>query len=184
MGQKYYSASAGGFFDSDIHGERELREADPNWIATEEGAAAPLVAAPNPMCLIPVDAIEITSERYADLLAQQSVGKRISAGSDGIPVAQDPPPPSTDEIKRQLISAVQRQLDSTAQSFGYDSIITAVTYAEESGVAKFQTEGKALRAWRSKVWAACYLVMADVEASKRAIPSAPALIAELPTFSL
>ena len=49
--------------------------------------------------------------------------------------------------------AVQGHLDSTAKAHGYDNVMTAVSYADEPAVAKFQADGKAFRAWRSKVWA-------------------------------
>ena len=66
----------------------------------------------------------------------------------------------------------------------YDDIKAAVTYAEEPAVPLFQAEGRALRAWRSLVWAHCYQVLADALAGTRAIPTAAQLIAELPALDL
>jgi hypothetical protein len=67
------------------------------------------------------------------------------------------PPEQTDAEK---IAAVQRRLqrvmDDAARALGYDDIKTAITYAEEPAVPKFQAEGQAFRTWRSLVWAACY----------------------------
>lgn len=60
----YYSASAGGFFDSAIHKS------------------------------IPDDAVSITNERRSELLAGQAQGKVIAPGDGGGPVLQDPPPPN------------------------------------------------------------------------------------------
>lgn len=51
-----------------------------------------------------------------------------------------------------LIRAVQAHLDTVARTYGYDGIATVVTYAEEPAVARFQLEGQAFRAWRSKVY--------------------------------
>ena len=53
----YYAPSTGGFYDTDIHGD------------------------------IPADAVEITSDKHAALLAAQAVGQAIRAGEDGRPVA-------------------------------------------------------------------------------------------------
>lgn len=86
--------------------------------------------------------------------------------------------------KTELINAVQSHLDTTAQLLGYDSIATAVTYASEAAVSKFQTEGQAFREWRSLVWAHCHAVLAAVVAGERAVPTAEELIAELPVVGL
>lgn len=57
-----YAKSTSGFYRPDIHGDS-----------------------------IPADAVEITNEEHAALLAAQAAGKRIEAGADGRPVAVDPP---------------------------------------------------------------------------------------------
>lgn len=76
--------------------------------------------------------------------------------------------------------AVQAHLDRVAQSWGYDSIYTAATYADEPAVKAFADEGKALRAWRSRVWAAARQTLADVQAGKTPLPTVAELIASLP----
>jgi len=91
-----------------------------------------------------------------------------------------PPPPTVKEME----DAVQAHLDATASKAGYDNIYTACTYADEPAVPKFEQEGKALRAWRSEVWAYCHQVLADVQTGKRVVPSITELIAELPTVTL
>ncbi len=88
-----------------------------------------------------------------------------------------------EQTKKRLTDAVQAHLDKTAAGLGYDSIYTAVTYADEPAVPKFQAEGQALRAWRSLAWAACHAVMNAVLAGARPIPSEAELIAELPEFT-
>lgn len=59
----YYSASAGGFFDPEIHG-----------------------------AAIPADAVAVTREQHALLLQGQSEGLRIEANAAGLPVLVQPPP--------------------------------------------------------------------------------------------
>ncbi len=108
--------------------------------------------------------------------------------SDGTATAfyeDDPlPEPTAEEILAakagELQQAVQSMLDAQAQAMGYDSIFTAVTYAEEPAVKRFQDKGKKLRAWRSAVWAACYSILADVQAGKRQPPTLEELVGELP----
>lgn len=150
----YYSKTTGGFYDDEIHAD------------------------------IPADAVEISSEDHLALLSGQAAGKQIVGDNDGRPILVDPPPPTAQEITKRLTTAVQAHLDVIAQTMGYDNIFTAVTYAEEPAVPEFQSEGRALRAWRSQVWATCAAVMAEVQDGKRAIPTAEELVAELPIFSM
>lgn len=78
--------------------------------------------------------------------------------------------------------AIQGHLDASAKSRGYDSIATAVSYAEEPAVPKFQNDGKAFRAWRSLVWAYAYQELNKVKAGEREIPALDAFLAELPAL--
>ena len=108
--------------------------------------------------------------------------KRAKKRGDIAPYA--PVVPSVESTLAALTADVQAHLDATAQAFGYDSIYTAVSYADEPAVPKFQAEGRALRAWRSLVWAAAGAIRDAVEAGARQALSAADLIAELPAFSL
>jgi len=80
--------------------------------------------------------------------------------------------------------AIQAHLDTAARGRGYDSISTAVSYAEEPAVPKFQSDGMAFRAWRSLVWQYAYQELAKVKAGEREIPSLDVFLAELPALSL
>ena len=104
-----------------------------------------------------------------------------------IPPAPEPPPPpvpyipTAEEIKQQLINAVQAHLDSVAKAKGYDNILSAVTYAGDTIVPQFDLEGQAYKTWRTQVWAFCYAYLADVQAGTKAVPTSAELIALLPT---
>lgn len=103
-------------------------------------------------------------------------------------VAVVPPPPpapiprTVDDRIGALRAHVQQYLDAMAQSLGYDDIKTAVTYAEEPSVPKFQNEGRALRAWRSAVWAACYELLDRVKSGAMPEPSERTLTGLLPSL--
>lgn len=86
-------------------------------------------------------------------------------------------------IQDRLIRAVQQKLDQEAQALGYDSIFTAVTYADDTN-PKFAAEGTSFKAWRSAVWTYCYQVLADVQGELRTVPTAEELIAELPALTI
>src|SRR5690606_23141997 len=124
-------------------------------------------------------------EYHAHLMEGQcSGGKRIAAGDDGYPILQDPPAPTPAEIEAQKVAVAQNHMDEAARAHRYDDIKTACTYAEEPAVPKFQAEGRAFRAWRSLVWAACYAILDEVQAGEREIPTDAELIAELPPLEL
>ncbi|WP_422086381.1 hypothetical protein [Variovorax sp.] len=102
-----------------------------------------------------------------------------------LPAPAPAPAPSTvDDRIASLRAHVQQYLDAMARSLGYDDIKTAVTYAEEPSVPKFQNEGRALRAWRSAVWAACYELLERVKSGAMAEPSERTLTGLLPSLSI
>ena len=127
----------------------------------------------------PIDAIEISDELY-----RATAGQNVVPDADGLPSVYVPEPPSVEQRIAGLQSAVQAHLDAPARALGYDDIKTAITYAEEPAVACFQQEARALRAWRSLVWAACYALLERWEAGEVAEPSAEDLIASLPALGL
>lgn len=83
------------------------------------------------------------------------------------------------QIQKQLTGAVQRVLDSKAQELLYDSCLSVCSYID-TGVSKFDAEGRAFRAWRSAVWSKGYEILAQVQAGQRAIPTEAELLSELP----
>lgn len=87
-------------------------------------------------------------------------------------------------LQRQLAAAVQAHMDSAAQARGYDNLLSAVSYADEPVVPSFQAEGQAFRAWRSRVWARCYELLALVQAGEMPAPADAELIAQLPALTL
>lgn len=78
---KLYSASTGGFYSPEIHGEN-----------------------------MPADVVEITDELHAELLAAQATGKRIVPGPDGYPVAADQAQPTASEMILAEIAAMEAQI--------------------------------------------------------------------------
>ena len=89
------------------------------------------------------------------------------------------PPPTAEQIMSRMEARVQFWLDEQARALGYDDIKSAVTYAEEPAVPKFQQEGQAMRRLRSLAWARCYEILSAVQAGQRSIPTEAELIAEL-----
>jgi hypothetical protein len=127
---------------------------------------------------------EISNELHQQLIFQQSQGCILVFGETSV-VAELPPAPTFQEQVLMYTSNIQSLLlDATAKSMGYDSIFTAVTYADEYAVAKFQEEGSALRVWRSLVWAEANSILADVSNEVIPAPTVGELIAMLPVFEM
>lgn len=101
------------------------------------------------------------------------------------PVEAPTPAPEPREATREeraaaLRNEVQKYLDMTAAAYGYDDIRTAVTYADEPAVPRFQAEGRAFRAWRSLVWDFCYSLQDKVAAALADEPTLEQLLPMLP----
>lgn len=93
-----------------------------------------------------------------------------------------PPPPTPEQIVAALTRDVQAHLDATARTRNYDGILSLCSYAASTNPT-FSAEGLAGVAWRDAVWAACYAIMADVQAGTRAVPTTATLLAELPPMA-
>lgn len=120
-----YSKSTGGFYDQSIHD------------------------------VIPSDAVEITTEKWQSLIDAQAKGQMIKADKAGNPIAVDRPDPTGQELIDLCISAVQKNLDSVAKSWGYDSLLSAASYANSSNL-QFKAESEALISWRDQCWTKAY----------------------------
>ncbi|MGP3698793.1 hypothetical protein [Rhodobacter sp. NSM] len=103
---------------------------------------------------------------------------------DGAETPAADPDPGPEEILAGVARAVRAHLDAAARALRYDSIASAVSYADEPAVPQYQAEGRAFRSWRSLVWERCYELLAEVEAGTRAPMTAEAVIAELPVLQL
>lgn len=147
----FYSKSTGGFYANDVHGDN-----------------------------IPADAVEITREQHQALFDGQAAGQRIVAAIDGFPVLAPPPAPTPAQIEAGFTAAIQHRLDGFARTRGYDSILSACTYAT-STVTKFKSEGQACVNLRDATWSAAYAILAQVQAGTRPMPASIADIeADLP----
>jgi muconolactone delta-isomerase len=131
----------------------------------------------------PSDALPITETQYLSLRAGLDNGKVLHFDGDTVTLA-DPPPLTEDQIVAAKVAIVQAFMDAKARALNYDDMASAVSYAEEPAVPKFQAEGQALRAWRSLVWQTCYSIFDEVKAGARSVPSDEELLAALPALSL
>jgi hypothetical protein len=72
---------------------------------------------------------------------------------------------------------VQRYLDKKAQEYGYDNILSAVSYSTSTRVTKYLEEGQQFSDWRAVVWESFYQSIEDGNDNINSI------IASLPEFN-
>ena len=104
---------------------------------------------------IPTTAIPITDDQWQTLLTGQSNGKIISTDKNSNPILIDRPKPVGEELIAICNSAAQNFLDSAAKEWGYDSLVSAASYANSTN-PQFKAEAEALIAWRDNLWAEAY----------------------------
>lgn len=153
-----------------------------------ERTGKPIYAQLNPALATEVSPPRIPSGMRARMVRNKWALEALPpAPQPEAPVVPPPPAPApstADDRIASLRAHVQQYLDAMARSLGYDDIKTAVTYAEEPSVPKFQNEGRALRAWRSAVWAACYELLDRVKSGAMTEPSERTLTGLLPSLSI
>ncbi|MDD5249631.1 MAG: hypothetical protein PHY45_11630 [Rhodocyclaceae bacterium] len=119
--------------------------------------------------VIPFAASPDDPESHGRTIFQAAVNGEFGA------IAEYVPPPITEA---DYTRAVQAKLDAEAAAHGYDSILSACSYAAVAN--PFQADGVAFLNWRSAVWATCYQVLTAVQAGQRSQPTVADLIGELP----
>lgn len=58
------------------------------------------------------------------------------------------------QVRQDVVGerAVQFIMDVAARNAGYDSLLSAISYADETAVPAYAADGRKFRAWRSIVW--------------------------------
>lgn len=135
----FYAKSTGGFYDEAIHGDN-----------------------------IPADAVEITTNYHADLIAAQSAGQRIEADLNGYPVAVNPPAPTLAEAQSAALAAID-----SAAGVARARYIT-VTAGQEATYMLKEAQARAYKAagYPSSTVAAYPMVEAEATAINGAVPTA------------
>ena len=81
-----------------------------------------------------------------------------------------------------LKESVRQRLDDFAATRGYDSMLSACSYATSS-VPAFADEGRQCVTLRDATWSAWVKMLDDVAAGSRTLPTLDELLAELPTLA-
>jgi len=95
------------------------------------------------------------------------------------PVDPPSPPLTLEQRAAVLLAGVDAHLNAAARAKGYDNILSAAVRAALPG-SPFHAEGVAFGTWMDQVYAACYQLMAAVQAGNAEEPTLEQLIAMLP----
>lgn len=88
---------------------------------------------------------------------------------------------SLDDLEKAFKVLVQGILDTKAKEHGYDSIVSACSYAGYDN--EFRAEGEKFGVWRAHIWQWGYTLLADIKAGRKAIPSSlKEALAGMPTY--
>ena len=113
---------------------------------------------------VPEGAVEITDERWQELLRAQMQGKRIVTGADGYPFAEDYPEPTLDERKAVIIDRLWRNYKTYQQKYVDDGDLSLAIVCASKGSAM----GAAVQNWVLLLWARYYTVRDAVTAAETA----------------
>lgn len=131
---KFYSPTTRGFYDDLVHGSRQIDIVDPQYVPPEVTdpdeplPEPPYITVDNPFCRLPDDAQEISDERYHELLDEQTAGKNIVPGTDGLPIAIAPPAPDLTAVKRGAIRDLETAAEKARQNFLSPGMGQAMVY--------------------------------------------------------
>lgn len=86
-----------------------------------------------------------------------------------------PPPTPTPEQYMQFsiqaaASQLQQILDAASQAWGYDNVVSAISYLS-SASPKFRAEAQAMLEWRDQVWSWAETLEVDVQNGIKTLPA-------------
>lgn len=104
---------------------------------------------------------------------------------DWLAAGNTPAQPAGSTIEQRavvLLQAVEKHLNAAARTKGYDDIRSAALRAGYPG--PFHDEGVAFATWMDATYAACYQLLAQVQAGEIPEPNEAELLAMLPALDL
>ena len=157
---------ASGLFVEDVFFDDEATEAVPETPAVldEDGVVlTPAVPAIPAFAGHPVPSDLIATPPPGGFYRPRWVGGQWVEGG-GAPV------PTVDQIVADITTDTQARLDAFARTRNYDGILSACTYATSTH-PQFAAEGQYCVTARDATWSALYVVVAEVEAGTRPMPT-------------
>lgn len=113
---------------------------------------------------VPEGAVEISDERWQELLNAQTEGKRIVTGAGGQPVAEAFPEPTLEERKERAVQELWQNYKTWQQTYVDAEDLTLAVVCASKGSAM----GAAVQNWVMQLWARYYTVRDAVTAAETA----------------
>lgn len=86
------------------------------------------------------------------------------------------------DYEASINDAIQNLLDTTAQKYKYDNMMSARSYTGYTN--PFQTEAQSLANWCATCWQTAGQIQLDVQSGKRPMPTAEEVLAEMPKYGV
>lgn len=122
--------------------------------------AAPPAAVVNQVAVYAAGEWMLEADYRGQTWYDQATGDAVEIAEIGQPasnLAATEPPPTIMQLIASGEAAAQNLLDSTAKAWGYDSLLSATSYAN-SAVTQYKAEAAALIAWRDTLWSAAFAI--------------------------
>ena len=117
----------------------------------------------------------------------EQVDAYVKEHSEVVQTEPGEPEPTQEEqeaaLQAQYTALIQSMLDKESRKLGYDNCNSVCTY-DNTGVQKFDDEGKAFKKWRSAVWAKGYEILESVKSGAMPIPTEQELMDMLPKLEI
>lgn len=133
----------------------------------------------------PQDATPVTDEVFTTYTSEAPDGKQLGPDPEGQPIWVDSITRTGYTLLQQVANMkawAQALLDTTAQTYGYDSLLAAASYAVD-GSSTYADEGLALARWRSLVWSAATPTINDVLNGRVVVPLKSVFVGSLPKYT-
>lgn len=115
--------------------------------------------------ILPFSASALDTTEHGTLLFKNAI---LGTYGEVQPFVQ--PKKTPEQIETDIIMQTQARLDAWAKTRGYDSLLSACTYAT-SAVQKFASEGQLAVTKRDETWAALYAFVEQVKAGTQSMPT-------------
>lgn len=123
----------------------------------------------------------LDSIEYEYLLTQNNPGKTFTAKTQAeYDAAHAPVPPTAQEQRDAISSAIQKMLNDKAISLRYDSILSARSYAGYPN--PFQVEAIKLANWSAECWATAGNIEAQINAGTLPMPTVEQALTMMPAY--
>lgn len=127
--------------------------------------------------------VVVATEEFGEYKTEVPEDVGIGFVKDGKGGFVPPVKPAKPVTVANCTEAARVLLNTQAVELGFDSILSAATYASEAAVPAFQADAKKLSAWRSHVWKKANDLLVGIEGGDSTLQTVAEFIDALPTYN-